>query len=140
MQYNVGDEVILKVKITDTDYSACEGQTYCNEDRFWFRESNIIGVAAKVEPQPKPEPEPEPEPTFKVGDRVVHRNMLEWGVGTVEEVNKPRAYTDAEYTSPGVETQEYYDGIRYTVKYPNKNTYGFRDWTSSDKYLVKAIL
>jgi hypothetical protein len=83
---------------------------------------------------------PEPEPTFKVGDKVIHRNMPEWGVGTVTKVNEPRENTDAEYTSPGVETQERYAGIRYHVEYPGKNNYGLKNWTSSDKYLVKAIL
>lgn len=82
-------------------------------------------------------PAPKPEPKFKVGDRVIHRNCPEWGIGKVETVVE-NPYLAFEYTAPGKREFLSDPGPHCLVKYPNCEGPS-RIWNSLERFLVAVV-
>jgi hypothetical protein len=134
MKYKVGDVVLLKVEIAHVDPSDRK-HSYIAKDKagFWFQDDDVFAVVPNAEEPAKPETK------FKVDDRVIHRNMPEWGIGKVKAVCNRNLENAREYTSPGVENHHVNEpGPIYTV-YFRHGEKGFENWYTVEKFLVPVV-
>jgi hypothetical protein len=120
-------------KIIKDDHSSMPFKVEFKSEWHWCSETDLTKTT-----------KPEPESAFKEGDKVIHRHMPHWGVGTVIGVRKSDFLTDyREYSSPNVDGRQprSADGFIFDVRYPAKNSENNEGiWCSVKEILVKAIV
>ena len=142
MEYKIGDEVLLRVKIVGTPESTHVG--YAVEVGVFRPLINSKDIVALVErdgktPDPIPTLAPDPTPKFSVGDKVIHLYRPDWGVGLVEEVFPHKGESNIEDYWGYRNFREGNSAVNYLVRFSRRdNVLGSPFWVAAERNLTAA--